>query len=99
MIWRALILAMLLSWPALAQQPQCGEHKEAVDYLSSKYGERLAGQGITAGNSVLELYTSATGSWTMLLILPSGKACLAGSGEDWEAIAPDGKPPGRDTKS
>lgn len=94
MKWIALLVATLLSWPVLAQPPQCGDHKEAIEHLGKKYGEQLTGIGTTS-NAVLELYTSGTGSWTILLVLPGGKACLAGSGEDWENIAP--KPLGTDS--
>ena len=37
--------------------------------------------------SVIELFVSQTGSWTILLTLSNGLACITAAGEKWTDIA------------
>ncbi len=38
------------------------------------------------GESVMELFTSETGSWTILVTRTNGLSCIAASGEDWTVM-------------
>jgi hypothetical protein len=77
-------LAMLVT-PALAQQqPACGDRNDLLTQLKEKYKETPTGFGMTGQGSVVELMTSESGSWTLILSFPSGRSCLIATGEGWE---------------
>ena len=77
-----------LATPAVAQSAVCGERSAIIDRLQSKYGETRLGLGVGRENGVVEIYTSeTTGSWTILMTLPTGMTCLMAAGEAWEDVA------------
>lgn len=88
----------LVAVPALAQQRlACGDRSAMLNELKDKYQESPAGAGVTDNGAVVELTTSAGGSWTLLLSMPDGKSCLIGTGEGWEqAKIKQTKEPGKD---
>lgn len=75
------LAALLAATPAFAQQA-CGPLAEVLRAMEgNQYHERPVFEGlIETGPSVLLYLNQATGSWTMLLVVPDkGKACpLAG---------------------
>ncbi|WP_092857131.1 hypothetical protein [Albimonas pacifica] len=78
--------------PALAQAPvpvqgaTCGARAEVVSRLKAKYGETRRGYGLQRGQAVVEIYASSeTGSWTIIMSMPNGLACLVAAGENWAA--------------
>ena len=53
--------------------------------------------GLNQSNGVLEVYASdETGTWTILVTSPDGKACLLAAGKMWEADATPLTKPGKD---
>jgi hypothetical protein len=87
---RSAIIACLFAAPAAAQS-QCGPHPVVVAQLADKYGETRRGMGM-AGQAIAELYASDAGTWTIVVTLPDGSACLIASGEGWESFN-DALPP------
>lgn len=83
-----------LSAPASAQNLTCGERSAIVEKLKSKYGETQFGLGIGRENSVVEIFTSeTTGTWTILMTLPTGMTCMMAAGSDWrDGLPPPGDP-------
>ena len=79
----AAILALLAA-PALAQQPVCGERKVIVAALADKFGETRRSLGVQQGNSVIEVFASETGSWTILLTNIAGRSCLLAVGDAFQ---------------
>ncbi len=82
----ALVSGFLFSSPANGQTPprSCNDHTSAVTYLMLKFNERLVGQGLIHDGRVLEVYASEDGgTWTVLVVGPTGIACIAASGEGW----------------
>lgn len=101
----AAALAALPAAPARAQAAMpgqagamCGRRAEVVDRLHVKYGETRRGYGLQRGEAVVEVYASdATGTWTIIVSMPDGLACLVAAGENWaippvESPAPVGDP-------
>jgi hypothetical protein len=80
--------AVLLS-PSLAeaQMAFCGNRSAMIDALKAKYKESRQALGIAGSNSVVELYISEAGTWTMLVTSPEGRTCVMAAGHSW-----DGKP-------
>jgi hypothetical protein len=73
---------------AVAQTRNCAVREVIVSRLADRYGESRQGIGLGQDNSVIEVFASAeTGTWTILVTLPSGVACLVASGEAWERLA------------
>lgn len=68
---------------AEAQTVPCGPRESIVQALDGKYEERRIGAGLQPGRGVVEVYASESGSWTLLLTLPNGAACILGAGEAW----------------
>ena len=62
----------------------CGDRQEILAQLKGTYDEKPTAFGTTGDGGVVELTTSSNGSWTLMLSLPNGRACLIATGEDWE---------------
>jgi hypothetical protein len=71
--------AQMVSLPAV-----CGEHESMVEKLANDYGESRRSVGLAATGEVVELFASATGSWSVVFTNVSGVSCLIMSGENWE---------------
>ncbi len=85
-----LALAIALPGASVAQSRNCGDRDTIVNRLSERYGESRSGGGLTHTNGMLEIYTSEeTGTWTILITLPSGQSCLVAAGEFWEDGGPN----------
>lgn len=75
--------------PAEAGRAICKERAEIIKILGNKFGETQQSFGLQNDSRVLELYASpATGTWTAILTLPSGKACVVASGQAWTVLPP-----------
>ncbi len=86
-----LLTALLTgSWmlPATAQQLPCGKRDEMVKSLFSQYREQPRAMGLANQTAIIEIFTSKSGSWTILLTKPDGASCIVSAGEAWEDIPP-----------
>ena len=76
----------VLSPTAQAQQV-CAPRDTALMQLEEKFEEKVFGRGLAAnGKRMIELFVSATGTWTMLATNPMGHSCVMASGENWQGI-------------
>ena len=76
---------MLLALPsaALAQSP-CLPRDKMVDHLANRYNERPVSMGLEISGKLIELFTTADGStWTLVMIMPDGPACVVAAGVEW----------------
>lgn len=96
-----LALGLLALGPATAgtgrsaPAPMCGSYDELRVMLDRRFGERPASSGLADDGTVMQVFASAgAGTWTMVSIDPSGKACVLATGEGWqpEAGAHQGEP-------
>jgi len=68
-----------------------------VDALHKRFGEVVTVRAFAQvhkrdGNtavSLMEIYVSKKGTWTVLFVVPDGTTCVGSSGEDWQKITPD----------
>ena len=81
----ALALGTLTAFPALAQQ-QCGPRDDVVKLLHTKYLESQRALGLIDDRSMMEIYISARGSWTMLVTNEEGMTCVLAAGEAWDEM-------------
>jgi len=68
-------------------QQACGKRVDIVKLLAAKYNETRTARGVAQGaNSLVELFTTPTGSWTLVVTGLTGVSCLVSAGENWEAV-------------
>ena len=79
----ALLAAVLAAaGPASAQIP-CGLRAAIAAQLKQVYAEEVVGMGLSDAGSLVELFVSPAGTWTVLLTSPQGISCMIGTGTDW----------------
>lgn len=68
-------------------QRNCGPREAVVQRLADGYGETRQSVGLGSNNAMVEVFASAeTGSWTILVTVPSGMSCLVASGQSFETV-------------
>lgn len=85
-----LFTAAVLSSPAgaaLAQAPACAPHAAVVQGLAEQYREKPQSIGVVDGNTVVEVFVSDQGTWTIVATDTSGKSCVLSAGEGWDNTA------------
>lgn len=92
-ITRILALSAFMIAPSFAaeareprERPGCAERHVIVNHLKNKYGEKLAGAGRQNAESMLELYVSEKGTWTIIITRRDGSSCPVAVGEDWRQL-------------
>jgi hypothetical protein len=84
-----LIPFLLLAGPALAEGPIaeviCLPRAELLVRME---GATVAGAGLRDTEAVLEVWTRASGDWTLVQSYADGMACILAMGEAWEALTP-----------
>lgn len=81
----ALAGTLLAGWPATAQ-PVCGDRAEILENLAKFHTEQPQAMGLSTDGKLVEVLVSATGSWSILVSLPSQMTCLVATGEHWERL-------------
>lgn len=76
-----------------AAQGRCAPAEGLRGWLATEHGERPVFSGLARG-AVIELWLGDGGGWTLLAVLPDGRACFLGAGEAG-ALVPQ-PPPGRE---
>ena len=82
-------LAGLILMPLAAQAApaKCGDRTKLVQILEKKYKEYPVAVGISQQNTeAFEIFTSKTGSWTVMMTLASGKTCIMAAGHSWQDL-------------
>ena len=84
------LLAILMIVPTATEaQVGCVQRDELVRSLAEKYSEKQTAVGLEAAGGksrMVEVFASATGSFTILLSYPNGVSCVAASGEGWHQV-------------
>ena len=85
----AIVIAALLSSPAVAQTARICFPREAVTLrLAEAYGETLQSIGLDSGGAVVETFANLqTGTWTITVTTTEGITCLIGSGQAFENVS------------
>lgn len=81
----SLTLLALFASPALSQGG-CGPRDAIIAWLADEYGETIRSRGL-AGERVLEIFASSeSGTWTIIMTLPSGMSCLMAHGSHYDDV-------------
>lgn len=82
------LLATASSAPAQNSAPgqsQCAKRNDLVRQLDAQYNEKPAAVGQVDQQSVVEVYVSDRGTWTILVTGTDGGSCILASGEGWDS--------------
>ncbi len=83
----ALVVAIAL--PAAIVQAgavtQCGPRADIIKALGDEFHESEAGRGLINPNTVLEIFVSIQGSWTVLASDTHGQSCILSVGQGWDS--------------
>ncbi len=83
-ICASLVLGVSFAIPANAQGV-CGRHKGMVAMLKQQYEEVAIGMGLSSDGTLIEIFTSPSGTWSIVNTKPNGTACLVQAGKHWES--------------
>lgn len=90
-------LGPLASAAAAQTGGNCAPRAALVERLETRFGETRQSIGLGSDNSVMEVYASTdTGTWTILLTMPSGVSCLIAAGQAFENLTPGATASGSD---
>ena len=79
----------LMSWTAYAQGGAvCSDRDKIRNHLGDRYAEYVIAVGLSNNGKMLEVYSSESGSWTIVVVDPYGEACVVASGEAWAVQRP-----------
>lgn len=83
-------MMLLVIWHGVgnAQISTCGNHAALTRTLGEKYKETPKFIAITGNINLIEVFTSAAGTWTVLITSPDKITCIVASGDSWEAMPP-----------
>lgn len=78
---------------ASAHPLPCADRAVMREYLKAKYSEKLVSAGLVdngaTNQGLLEIYVSASGTWTAVLSNSAGMSCVSYAGLNWKD--PSGK--------
>lgn len=86
LVGMALIAALLVWGPAAKAQMRCGEYSKIAAALLQHYKEVPVSMGLANNGSIVQVFSSKEGSWTIIGTTPQGVACLLTHGEAWQAL-------------
>ena len=76
----------VLSVTSANAQAVCGERAKFIETLAKQHQEQPTSIGMTSNGQIIEVLTSAKGSWSIIITSPQGKTCLVATGEAWETV-------------
>lgn len=87
--------ALSTSVGAFAQAPTCGPRTVVAQSLAEQYREKPQSIGVVDDKTVVEVFVSDAGTWTIIATDTNGNSCVLSAGEGWDNIAvvarlPDG---------
>ncbi len=69
-----------------AAQMVCGERAKFIVDLDKVYSETPVAMGLSSTGAVIEVLSSSSGTWTILITYPSGPTCMVAAGEAWDTL-------------
>jgi len=78
----ACIPLLLTAGSAWAEQ-MCTDRNVFVEQLDANYSEQSERIGLMPNGNILEVFSSPSGSFTIIVSDPKGHSCMIASGEGW----------------
>lgn len=87
-------LISALAGVAIAQEVptprnRCHNNDSIVNQLKTQFSEFPVSRGVDSEGNLVTTFASESGTWTIVVLLPSGPACIVSSGEGFENIKPE----------
>ncbi|HSM40210.1 MAG TPA: hypothetical protein VK862_05630 [Afifellaceae bacterium] len=73
---------------ASAQLARCMDRASIVGSLDKRFHERQAGFGLINSESLLELFISEAGTWTIIVTDRRQRTCVLATGDSWVSVDP-----------
>jgi hypothetical protein len=64
----------------------CGSHDALIKSLSVRFKEARRIMGVVNAKSVMEIFMSPQGTWTVLVTDTAGTACVIATGDAWQEV-------------
>ena len=64
----------------------CSERAELIEKLKKGYLEEPISIGLAANGSVIEVFASNSGSFSIVITRPEGISCLVAAGKNWLSL-------------
>lgn len=73
--------------PAAQVQPRtCLPHDSADEKLRAEFGEKVLGRGVSSDGTLVEIFLSSSGTFTVIKTTPKGMSCVVDFGEGWQTL-------------
>ncbi|TPM90978.1 hypothetical protein FJ977_32920 [Mesorhizobium sp. B2-1-3A] len=79
--------ALALSTLSAQAQFICGGRSDIVAGLERAFQQKQIGYGVVGQAAIVEIYVSASGTWSMLVTDVKGRSCIFATGDGWENTA------------
>ena len=86
MVFSVAVAAIVTGSRPAHAQINCDVRKNLLAMLDTGFAEKPVAIGLATTGSVVELLISSDGTWTILVTKPSGIACVAAAGEEWQDL-------------
>ena len=84
----ALGFALIVPLPALAEGAVadlvCAPKAEMERRLTVRFGSSLSASGLRDPETLMQVWTSPQGRWTLVQSYANGQSCIVAMGEDWD---------------
>ena len=78
------VIALAVGLSATANAGTCTSRDVVLKVLDEQFHQVLVAMGLGHGGTMMEIYVSEEGIWTLLGTKPSGVSCVEGTGTNWE---------------
>ncbi|WP_171122086.1 MULTISPECIES: hypothetical protein [unclassified Ruegeria] len=90
---RYVCVGLLLVTPVSAKSPIaeviCEPTPKMHDKLLRQFGAKRHATGLRGPEQLMEVWTSKSGDWTMVVTYSTGTSCIVAMGQDWHTRAED----------
>jgi len=86
-MFRVIALAASLAATAATSAPTCIPRHDLIVALDTRYAERQVVTSLEDRGTVIEVYVSPRGTWTMVAVTPTDLACILATGQAWQMVA------------
>lgn len=74
--------------PAANGRKACNHWRAIAEQLDEKFNERPVAAGLQSNGNLVQLFVAEdTGTWSMVIVRPSGVGCLVSAGEGWQTVS------------
>ena len=88
-------IASITALSKVVAAAQCGDLATLSKHLKDRFAEVPIAEATDSRGRKVKVFSSSSGSWTLLLVLKQGPACILSAGDKWRNLNADRSKPGR----